>query len=53
MVIWIENVNDKTKNTVEEGCDLSDSDDGCIDLVSECGNMRVMIHKMIHHCKLE
>jgi hypothetical protein len=42
MVTWKENVandSDKTMNTVEEGCDLNDSDDGCIDLVSECGHV--------------
>jgi hypothetical protein len=27
-------------NTVEEGCDLNDSDGGCIDLGSECGHMK-------------
>jgi hypothetical protein len=43
MVSWKENVVnecDKTMNTVEEGWDLNDSDDGCIDLVSECGHVR-------------
>jgi hypothetical protein len=32
----IVNDSDKTVNTVQEGCDLSDSDDGCI----ECGHMK-------------
>jgi hypothetical protein len=43
MVTWKENVvndSDKTMNTVDEGCDLNDADNGCIDLVSECGHMR-------------
>jgi hypothetical protein len=34
------NESDKTVNTMEEECDLSDSDDGCIDLVCECGHVR-------------
>jgi hypothetical protein len=43
MVTWKETVgndSDKSMNTVEEGCNLNDSDDGCIDLVCECGHVR-------------
>jgi hypothetical protein len=43
MVTWkgnIVNDGDKSTNTVEEGWDLGDSGDGCIDLVSECGHTR-------------